>query len=83
MQLATQMKPNTLLTIDESAYFETVKRQLKYYPVDAETGEEIPEDEYVNRYALVRKDTGKLLGIHSDDYIVRPVSYTHLRAHET
>ena len=59
------------LAISEDVKFDCVKRQLKYYPMD-KNGEDIPEDEYVNRYAVVRKDTGKLLGIHSDEYIVRP-----------
>ena len=66
--------PKHLLSIDKKVYFETVKRQLKYYPIDAETGVEIPEDEYVNRYALVRKNTRQLLGIHTDDYKIRPYS---------
>ena len=61
------------LEINKDVYFDCVRRQLKYYPID-ESGEVIPEDEYVNRYAVVRRDTGKLLGIHSDDYIIRPYS---------
>jgi hypothetical protein len=68
MQTNIQIQQDDLLTIDPSAYFEVDKKQLYY---------EAPEyDEYepVNRYALVRKDNGKLLGIHSDDYIVRPYS---------
>ena len=60
------------LAISEDVKFDCLKRQLKYYPVYSETGEDIPEDEYVNRYALVRKDNGDLLGIHSGEYIVRP-----------
>ena len=67
--------PNNLLTIDQSAYFNVEKKQLKYQSEvygDAETMEEAYTD--VNRYALVRKDTGQLLGIHSDDYIIRPYS---------
>ena len=60
------------LAISEDVKFDCVKQQLKYYPVDSETGEDIPEDEYVNRYAIVRKDNGNLLGIHSGEYIVRP-----------
>ena len=59
------------LAINKDVYFDCVRRQLKYYPID-KNGEDIPEDEYVNRYAVVRRDTGKLLGIHSDEYIVRP-----------
>jgi hypothetical protein len=74
METAIEMKPNTLLTIDESAYFDVEKKQLKYNADRTldENGNPHFEDEYVNRYALVRKDTGKLLGIHSEDYIVRP-----------
>ena len=67
--------PNNLLTIDQSAYFDVEKKQLKYQSEvynDAETMEEAYTD--VNRYALVRKDTGQLLGIHSNDYIIRPYS---------
>jgi len=60
------------LAISEDVKFDCLKRQLKYYPVDAKTGEDIPEDAYVNRYTIVRKDNGNLLGIHSDEYIVRP-----------
>ena len=60
------------LAISEDVKFDCSKIQLKYYPVDSETGEDIPEDEYVNRYAIVRKDNGNLLGIHSGEYIVRP-----------
>ena len=59
------------LEINKDVYFDCAKRQLKYYPLD-KNNEEIPEDKLVNRYAIVRKDTGDLLGIHSDDYIVRP-----------
>ena len=47
------------LAISEDVKFDCVKRQLKYYPMD-KNGEDIPEDEYVNRYAVVRRDTGKL-----------------------
>jgi hypothetical protein len=73
METAIQMQTNNLLTIDESAYFDVEKKQLKYQSEaygDAETMEEAYTN--VNRYALVRKDNGKLLGIHSEDYIVRP-----------
>ena len=59
------------LEINKDVYFDCARRQLKYYPMD-EKGEDIPEDEYVNRYAIVRKDTGNLLGIHTNDYIIRP-----------
>ena len=73
METAIQMQTNNLLTIDESAYFEVEKKQLLYKNenwFDAKN----ESDAYnsVNRYALVRKDNGKLLGIHSEDYIVRP-----------
>jgi hypothetical protein len=68
--------PNNLLTIDQSAYFDVEKKQLHYEEKTTvpngkwETEDFIP----VNRYALVRKDTGQLLGIHSEDYVVRPYS---------
>ena len=75
MQTNIEAMPNNLLTIDKSAYFEVEKKQLYYQSeyYDDARGE---TDAYnaVNRYALVRKDTGKLLGIHSYDYIVRPYS---------
>ena len=61
------------LAINKDVYFECARRQLKYYPID-KNGEDIPEDKHVNRYVIVRKDTGKELGIHTDDYIVRPYS---------
>ena len=61
------------LEISKDVYFDCARRQLKYYPMD-EKGEDIPEDKHVNRYVIVRKDTGKELGIHTDDYIVRPYS---------
>jgi hypothetical protein len=64
------------LAISEDVKFDVEKKQLRY------TGEEIvqyaeertlqPTDIDVNRYALVRKDNGNLLGIHSDEYIIRP-----------
>ena len=53
------------LAISEDVKFDCEKRQLSYETWD-------DEQESVNRYAIVRKDTGKLLGIHSDEYIVRP-----------
>ncbi len=73
METAIEMKPNTLLTIDESAYFDVEKKQL-YYQSEYYDDAKGETDAYnsVNRYALVRKDNGKLLGIHSEDYIVRP-----------
>ena len=74
MQTNTQIQQDDLLTIDPSAYFEVEKKQLKYTVdrTEDQNGNVYFEDEYVNRYALVRKDNGKLLGIHSNDYIVRP-----------
>ena len=56
------------LAISEDVKFDCDKIQLKY---TNEFDEEF-NDEYVNRYAIVRKDNEKLLGIHSDEYIVRP-----------
>ena len=64
--------PNNLLTIDQSAYFDVEKKQLKYVADTLNDEQEVYED--VNRYALVRKDTNQLLGIHSEDYVVRPYS---------
>ena len=57
------------LAISEDVKFDCAKIQLKYGTINDinET-----QDEYVNRYAITRKDNGKLLGIHSDEYIVRP-----------
>ena len=57
------------LAISEDVKFDCSKIQLKYGTINDinET-----QDEYVNRYAITRKDNGKLLGIHSDEYIVRP-----------
>ena len=57
------------LAISEDVKFDCSKIQLKYGTIN-EINEE--QDEYVNRYAITRKDNGKLLGIHSDEYIVRP-----------
>ena len=69
MNLAVNTEmPKNLLTIDKSAYFEVEKKQLFYNSNDYNDEGDKP----VNRYALVRKDTRKLLGIHTDDYIVRP-----------
>jgi len=66
MNLAANIEmTNNKLTIDKSAYFEVEKEQLYYEP-------KYSDATYVNRYALVRKDNGALLGIHTDDYIVRP-----------
>ena len=61
------------LAISEDVKFDVEKKQLKYESDvygNAETMEEAYTD--VNRYALVRKDNGNLLGIHSGEYIVRP-----------
>ena len=55
------------LAISEDVKFDCVKRQLKFQEhdgVDAFTD--------VNRYAIIRDDDHTLLGIHSDEYIVRP-----------
>ena len=57
------------LAISEDVKFDCSKIQLKYNTINEINKE---QDEYVNRYALVRKDNGKLLGIHSGEYIVRP-----------
>ena len=61
------------LEISKDVYFDCDRKQLKYTKDDKPEGD-IPyqEQEYVNRYAIVRKDNGNLLGIHTDDYIVRP-----------
>ena len=56
------------LAISEDVKFDCDKIQLKY---TNEFDEEF-NDEYVNRYAIVRKENEKLLGIHSDGYIIRP-----------
>ena len=57
------------LAISEDVKFDCAKIQLKYGTINdiSET-----QDEYVNRYAITRKDNGNLLGIHSGEYIVRP-----------
>jgi len=66
---------DNLLTIDQSAYFDVEKKQLHYWSHDIDnSGNDIDQEESVNRYALVRKDTKQLLGIHSEDYVVRPYS---------
>ena len=57
------------LAISKDVKFDVEKKQLSYNV----NPDHFPEDqEFVNRYALVRKDNGKLLGIHSGEYIVRP-----------
>ena len=61
------------LAISEDVKFDVEKKQLKYESEvygNAENMEEAFTD--VNRYAIVRKDNGGLLGIHSDEYIIRP-----------
>ncbi len=65
--------PKHLLSIDKKVYFDVDKKQLSYYQ-DSNDMEESAEDKFVNRYALVRKDTNQLLGIHTDDYKIRPYS---------
>ena len=82
MQTNIQMKENNLLTIDPSAYFEVEKKQLFYWSEREDDIAIDEEDTPVERYALVRKDTGKLLGIHSDDYIVRPYSVLSEKVNE-
>ena len=60
------------LAINKDVYFDCDRKQLQY---TINPGlKELPyqKQEYVNRYAIVRKDTGDVLGIHTDDYIVRP-----------
>ena len=73
------------LAINKDVYFDCDKKQLQYLE-ECEHGYDAgdcPENQLdssnvrehiksVNRYAIVRKDNGSLLGIHSDDYIVRP-----------
>ena len=75
MQTAIQMQSNNKLTIDKSAYFDVEKKQLLYKNQNWFNAKN-ESDAYnsVNRYALVRKDNGHLLGIHTDDYIIRPYS---------
>ena len=60
------------LEISKDVYFDCSKKQLFYNANDDETQGEV--DASVNRYVIVRKDTGAELGIHSDDYIIRPYS---------
>ena len=52
METAIEMKPNTLLTIDESAYFDVEKKQL-YYQSEYYDDAKGETDAYnsVNRYA--------------------------------
>ena len=58
------------LAISEDVKFDCNKIQLMYEPTN--NTDVCKELETVNRYAIVRKDNGNLLGIHSDDYIIRP-----------
>ena len=50
------------LAINEDVKFDVDKKQLFYNSNDYYDEGDKP----VNRYALVRKDNGNLLGIHSD-----------------
>ena len=63
------------LEISKDVYFDCARRQLKY-DVDTSTAKdlhEIDKEEYVNRYAIVRKDNGKVLAeAVSGDYTIRP-----------
>ena len=58
------------LEISKDVYFDCDRKQLNYCKDNIEDGRW--DMEPVNRYAIVRKDTGDLLGIHTDDYIIRP-----------
>jgi len=58
------------LAIDKKVYFDCNKIQLKYQTDTWNDKQTIYQD--VNRYVVVRNDTGKELGIHSADYIIRP-----------
>jgi hypothetical protein len=60
------------LAINQDVYFECARKQLAYDITD-DVGT-YRSSAKVNRYAIVRKDTGDVLGIHTDDYIVRPYS---------
>ena len=62
------------LAISEDVKFDCMKRQLSYkeFENDDKSNFHVTEVKPVNRYALVRKDNGDLLGIHSGEYIVRP-----------
>ena len=47
------------LAISEDVKFDCEKKQLKYTSrMDSREDKQIFEDEYVNRYAIVRKDNG-------------------------
>ena len=58
------------LAINKDVYFDCARKQLAYDITD-DVGT-YRSSAKVNRYAIVRKDTGDVLGIHTDDYIVRP-----------
>ena len=58
------------LAISKDVYFDCDKKQLSYL----DECQEYSENKKVNRYAIVRQDNGNLLGIHTDDYIIRPYS---------
>ena len=66
------------LAISEDVKFDCEKHQLKFTRNDPYCYNQLSPygkqkvDQNVNRYAITRKDNGKLLGIHSDEYIVRP-----------
>ena len=60
------------LAINKDVYFDCARKQLAYDITD-DVGT-YRSSAKVNRYAIVRKDTGNVLGIHTDDYIVRPYS---------
>ncbi len=64
------------LEISKDVYFDCARKQLNYITkvIDYEQDKEVDNQQYVNRYVIVREDTGKELGIHTDDYIIRPYS---------
>ena len=65
------------LPISKDVYFDCSKKQLSYASKALEecNAEDLDEAyKSVNRYVIVREDTGKELGIHTDDYIIRPYS---------
>ena len=65
------------LEISKDVYFDCDRVQLKYKEPNWDYNT-MPMDDSaykdVNRYVIVRKDTGAELGIHTDDYIIRPYS---------
>ena len=65
------------LEISKDVYFDCDRKQLSYESkAFEECNAEDLDEAYipVNRYAIVRRDNGNLLGIHTDDYIIRPYS---------